>query len=88
MTENETLMQFPCDFPIKILGKNSLVFAAEILNITRKHFPDTPDEAIRHKPSRQGNYLAITVTVIAETQEILDALYLDLTKHPDVKMVL
>jgi len=83
-----TLMEFPCDFQIKIMGNNSPSFIAEIIDIARKHFSTINDEAVQSKPSRQNNYLAISLTVHAQDQQTLDALYLDLTKHPDVKMVL
>nr|WP_232220541.1 DUF493 domain-containing protein [Legionella tunisiensis] len=53
-----------------------------------KHFPETPDKAIRHQESQHGNYLSITAVVHAKDQLTLDSLYRDLTKHPDIKMVL
>ncbi len=83
-----TLIEFPCHFPIKIMGKKTLAFAEDIVAITRKHFPDISDEAIRQQTSKQGNYLAFTVTVYVENQAALDAFYQELTTHPDMKMVL
>ncbi|WP_332247962.1 YbeD family protein [Legionella tunisiensis] len=56
--------------------------------IIHKHFPETPDKAIRHQESQHGNYLSITAVVHAKDQLTLDSLYRDLTKHPDIKMVL
>ncbi len=88
MTSDETLIEFPCDFQIKIIGKNSLLFAAEILTIARKHFPKLQDAAMSTRPSQHGNYLAISLNVYAQNQITLDALYLELTMHPDIKMVL
>lgn len=88
MTNKESLLQFPCNFPIKIIGNNTLYFASEILEITRKHFPETPESSIACQESQKGNYLSITVTVYALEQETLDALYMELTKHPEIKMVL
>lgn len=88
MTDQKSLMQFPCHFPIKIIGKKTDSFATEIREITSKHFPDTSEEAIVYQESQQGNYLSMTVTVYAQNQQSLDALYQDLTKHPDIKMVL
>lgn len=83
-----TLIDFPCHFPIKVMGTNSPTFLEEIREITLKHFPNIEHEKITHKMSKGNNYLAITVTVYAENQEMLDAFYQDLTKHPDIKMVL
>jgi putative lipoic acid-binding regulatory protein len=88
MTDKNTLIEFPCHFPIKIIGKNSAEFATEIKAITLKHFPETPEAAIVCQESQKGNYLSITVTIYVHTQDNLDALYKELTKHPDIKMVL
>lgn len=70
------------------MGANTPDFLEEIRQITLKHFPTIEAEKITHKPSKGNNFLAITVTVLAENQEMLDAFYRDVTKHPDIKMVL
>ncbi|WP_028387818.1 HP0495 family protein [Legionella fairfieldensis] len=88
MTENDSLLTFPCNFPIKIIGKKTMNFAREITEIIRRHFPNTPDEKIIHQESQKGNYLSITATVYVHNQDTLDALYRELTAHPDIKMVL
>ena len=88
MKNDQSLMTFPCDFQIKIIGHNTKSFALDINQIARKHFPSTMDEAICSKTSHGGNYLSISITVHVNDQPSLDALYLELTKHPDIKMVL
>jgi putative lipoic acid-binding regulatory protein len=88
MKNNTTLMEFPCDFNIKIIGTNSDTFASDVLNIACKHFPETKDTSIRSQPSQQGNFLSITLTVYVPNQAALDSLYIELTGHPDIKMVL
>ncbi len=88
MNDKTTLMAFPCDFNIKVIGNNSASFVNEITAIVQKHYPGRKDDAICSQPSKQGNYLALTITVHALDQASLDALYRDLTKHPDIKMVL
>lgn len=88
MTDEKSLIQFPCHFPIKIIGKNSKDFATEIKAITMKHFSETPEVAIVCQESQKGNYLSITVTIYVHNQDALDAFYGELTKHPDIKMVL
>lgn len=85
---NESLIEFPCDFPIKIMGDNSAEFEAEILRIVRQHVPDLGETAIRQRQSGQGNYLAITVTIRAESRTQLDNLYRALTACELAKMVL
>lgn len=83
-----TLIEFPCNFPVKIIGTNSDAFLNDIKAIIEKHFPDFNYENLTQKPSEKNNYLAITATVPVNSQEMLDAFYRDLTKNPDVKMVL
>lgn len=88
MAEKETLMEFPCNFPIKIIGTHSETFKAAIAEITSRHFVSFNPETIVFNQSANGNYLAMTVTVMAENQEMLDAFYMEVTKHPEIKMVL
>jgi putative lipoic acid-binding regulatory protein len=83
-----SLVEFPCHFPIKIIGTQSQSFIDEIREIALKHYPNLNEEQISHKTSQNNNYLAITLTVYAENQQQLDDLYHELTQHPDVKMVL
>jgi putative lipoic acid-binding regulatory protein len=83
-----TLMEFPCNFPVKIIGTNSQAFLNDIKKIVMKHFSDFKEDDLAHKSSQQSTYLAITVKVLAQNQEMLDAFYQDVTKHPDIKMVL
>jgi putative lipoic acid-binding regulatory protein len=81
-------MEFPCEFPLKIIGKNNANFTNNIIDIVRKHFPDTLDEAIASNISNKNNYLAISVNIYAQDQQTLDNLYYQLTQYPDIKMVL
>jgi len=88
MTDTPSLMEFPCDFLLKIIGKNSATFATDVVNIIRKHYPNTLDASISSQSSQQASYIALSVTVHAIDQPSLDACYLELTQHPDIKMVL
>jgi len=88
MTEDSSLLKFPCDFPIKIMGKATGVFKDDIFAIVHKHYPNLKAETFHTNTSKNGNYLAISVTVHALDQPSLDALYQDLSQHPDIKMVL
>lgn len=87
MTE-ETLLTFPCEFPIKIMGRASDDLEAEIVSIVRKHAPDLGENAVSTRPSGKGNYLAITVKVTATSKEQLDNIYLELNTHDAVLMTL
>ena len=82
------MIQFPCKFPIKIIFKNQPDTADELLTIVRQHHPELLDIAIQQQPSQNGNYCSITVTIEAQNQDALDALYRELTQHPNIKMVL
>ena len=85
---DESLIDFPCDFPIKVMGANCAEFEAEVIRIIRQHVPDLGEGAVRQRPSGKGNYLSITVTIRAESKTQLDALYRELTACELAKMVL
>ncbi|MFM1990800.1 MAG: hypothetical protein RJA99_3757 [Pseudomonadota bacterium] len=82
------LLQFPTDFPIKIMGRRVDGFADEIVGVLRRHAPDFDAATLEMRPSRQGNYLGLTATIRANSREQLDGLYRELTAHPLVKVVL
>jgi putative lipoic acid-binding regulatory protein len=86
----ETLaaIAFPTAFPIKIMGRREGGFARSVLEIVRKHAPDFQPSSVETRPSRQGRYVSLTVTVNATSREQLDALYQELCDHPGVVMVL
>ena len=84
----ETLLEFPCAFPLKVMGNNHADFEHAILTIVRQHIPNLGEASVHPKPSRTGKYLAVTVTFTATSKAQLDALYHDLNSHPDVKMML
>jgi putative lipoic acid-binding regulatory protein len=84
----ETLLEFPCDFPLKIMGATDAGFAQAIVEVVLKHAPDFDPASVEMRPSKAGNYLSLTCTVRATSQAQLDALYLELTAHPMVRVVL
>ena len=88
MSQDETLFEFPCQFPIKIMGQASDVFEAEVVQIIRKHVPDLGENAIKRRESAKSNYAALTVTITAHSREQLDAIYMDLTASEHVIMAL
>ncbi|MGQ3887726.1 YbeD family protein [Legionella sp. CNM-1927-20] len=85
---DKLIIEFPCDFPIKIIGIHSDNFSSDITEIILKHFPNTESSRIVYKMSEKGNYAAITATVYPTCQVELDALYQELTQYPGIKMVL
>ena len=83
-----TLLKFPCDFPLKVMGRRSDDFRSIVLGIVQKHAGDIEPERIEERPSRDGNYLSLTCTFAAQSREQLDALYRDLTSCERVLVVL
>lgn len=84
----DSLLQFPCEFPIKAMGKASGDFAGVVLEIVQRHSADVGADALTVRPSRNGTYLAVTVMVTARDQAQLDALYTELCAHELVLMAL
>jgi len=81
-------LAFPCDFPIKVMGRKQPGFAQAVTDIVRKHAPDFDPASVAMRHSRQGRYLSVTCVVRATSREQLDALYQELCDHPAVVMVL
>ena len=82
------LLQFPMDFPVKVMGKRTDDFADAIVAIVRQHAPGFDPATLEMRVSRNGNYLSVTATIRAESRPQLDALYRELTSHPLVSVVL
>jgi hypothetical protein len=86
--EPESLIEYPCDFPIKVLGKARAGFAQTVLGVVRAHVPDFDGSTMEMKSSKQGKYLSVTCVVRATSRQQLDDLYRALCDHPMVVMVL
>jgi len=85
---DETLLVFPCQFPIKVMGKTSAELDLVVVEIVRRHAPDLHEGAVTTRPSKDGNYLAVTIVIEATSKQQLDAIYQDLSDHPHVLMAL
>jgi putative lipoic acid-binding regulatory protein len=91
MTDNATPpagLQFPTDFPIKVMGRRVDGFAQAIVEVVQLHAPDFDPSGLEMRTSKDGNYLSVTATINATSREQLDNLYRALTSHPLVKIVL
>ena len=84
----QSLIQYPCDFPIKILGHTQAGFAQTVLGIVQRHAPDFDGGTLSMKASKRGRYLSVTCVIRATSREQLDRLYQELCDHPMVVMVL
>ena len=88
MAEQETLLEFPCEFPIKVMGETRDGFAAAIAEVVHRHAPGFDASRVEMRGSSGGKYLSLTCTVTATSKAQLDGLYRELTEHPWVKVVL
>jgi putative lipoic acid-binding regulatory protein len=86
--EADSLIQYPCDFPIKVMGAASADFPAIVCRMVRAHAPDFDAASIQTRASTSGKYVSVTCTVRAVSRDQLDGLYRDLSTHPAVAMVL
>ena len=86
--QEQSVMEFPCRFPIKAMGLDCAEFHASVMEIIQRHAPNTPREGFNHRTSNKGKYLSITITVEATSREQLDAIYQDLTDSAHVLMAL
>ncbi len=84
----DSTIEFPCDFPIKAMGLASETLHATVMEIVCKHAPDTEGTALKTRPSSNGKYLSVTVTVRATSQAQLDAIYMDLSACEQILMAL
>ena len=85
---DETLLEFPCDFPIKIMGRESDQFRALARELVEKHTGPLADDAIVSSLSRNGAFVSVTVTVLAQSQQQLDDIYREVTSNDEILMAL
>ena len=86
--QQDTLLEFPCAFPLKIMGLSSDALAQTVLAIVQRHAPDFDGTTIEMRASSGGKYVSLTCTITATSKAQLDALYRELSGHPLVKVVL
>ena len=84
----ESLLTFPCAFPLKVMGRTRDGFAQAVVDVVQKHAPDFDAGTLEMRASTAGNYLSVTATINATSPDQLDNLYRELTSHPMVAMVL
>ncbi len=84
----ESLIEYPCSFPIKVMGARVDGFAEAMVQIAQQFDPEYNPATLEMRPSKAGNYLSVTLTIRATSREQLDNMYLALTAHPMVKVAL
>jgi len=88
VTEEESLIDFPCDFPVKVMGASIPEFHTCITKIAKKHDKDFIGDETKQKTSKTGKYVSLTLNIHAKNKAQLDSLYEDLTSHELVLWVL
>ncbi len=86
--ELASLIEYPCDFPIKVMGSSQPGFAQAVVDIVQRHAPDFDAATVEMRMSRERKYVSVTATIRATSRKQLDALYRELSDHPTVVMVL
>jgi putative lipoic acid-binding regulatory protein len=85
---SETLFKFPCEYPLKIMGRGTDEFRSLVVGIVQKHMGSDDAATLEERPSRAGTYIGLTFTLQAQSKAQLDALYIELTSCEGVLMVL
>jgi len=84
----ESALQFPCEFPIKMMGRDTPEFRSTARALVENHVGDVGDERVQSSISRNGRFVSVTVTITATSQQQLDDIYRDVSAHDDVLMAL
>jgi uncharacterized protein len=87
-SESAPLLQFPTDYPIKVLGPPTDEFRARVHAILLKHAPDLDPQQVTERLSSNGRFVAISYLIVAQSREQVTALALDLKICPDVLMII
>jgi putative lipoic acid-binding regulatory protein len=85
---DESALTFPCEFPIKMMGRDTPEFRATARALVEKHAGAVGDESVQAALSRNGRFVSVTVTITATSQQQLDDIYQDVSDHEDVLMAL
>ena len=83
----ESLIEYPCNFPIKVMGLKVEGFVEAMCEVAGRHDPFFDRNAIELRDSSSGRYQGVTLLITATSREQLDALYRELTSHAMVKVV-
>lgn len=86
--EQDTLLEFPTPFPVKIMGEAGAGLEVTVIDIVRRHDSEFAESNVEMRMSSGGKYISLTVTVTATSRAMLDALYRELSSHPQIKYVL
>ncbi len=86
--EKASLLEFPCIFPVKAIGKDKDGFRQVVVEIIRRHAPELDEDSVTIRASAGGKYISVTATFVAQSREQIDAMYKELSRHEQVLYVL
>jgi|WetSurMetagenome_2_1015567.scaffolds.fasta_scaffold1459597_1 uncharacterized protein len=81
MEDHDTLLEFPCMYPLKVVGRNTEEFQTTVCSIIEKHIPEATEVCYSSRTSSGDKYLSVTATLVAESQEQLKAIYAELASN-------
>jgi hypothetical protein len=84
----DDVLEFPCEFPIKMMGRDQPEFREAAMAVVERHAGQIAEHAVRTAASSNGNFLSITVTITATSREQLDNIYRDLSDHEQILVAL
>ena len=84
----ESVIEFPCEFPIKMMGRDTPEFRDAMRMIVEKHAGDVDDSRVQTAVSRNGSFVSVTITITATSQQQLDDIYREISARDDVLMAL
>ena len=85
---DESVMEFPCEFPIKMMGRDTPEFRQAMRAIVEQHVGDVADDRVQSTLSRNGSFVSVTITITAISQQQLDNIYREISARDDVLMAL
>ncbi len=88
MSTEDTLFEFPCEFPLKVMGRHAAGFENHVMAIIARHVDEAEILESKSRPSNNGNYLSVTVVIQAQSKQQLDRVYIELNASDAVLMTL
>lgn len=85
---SDSLLEFPCEFPLKVMGRKQAGFRELVVSLVATHAGPIEDKQVSERESRDGNFIALTLLLRAESQAQLDDVYRALSAHERVLVVL
>ncbi len=85
---NTATLEFPCAYPLKVMGRDNQQFRSVVRTIVERHIGPVPDSVVTSRASSEGHFLALTFAITAESRAQLDALYRELSSCPEILVAL